>query len=356
MTRIRKAVRLGLTALVVATAIAVHAGGALAQTSSSRSMTTSGTPIDQVVHSERTNAYPSHPITLIVPFSAGGPTDLVARLLSVPMSKALNQPVIIDNRSGAGGTVAAEQVARAAPDGYTFLIHHNGMGTAPALYRKLPYDPLADFEYVSQVVDVPMSLAARKDMPAKNFDELSNYLKANASKVHLAHAGLGAVSQLCGMLLQQALGVELKSTAYPGTGPALMALMGGHVDLLCDQTTSTAPLIRTGTVKLYGVTSAERLKILPDMPTLAEQGLTDFQVVVWHGIYAPKNTPKEAIDKFGAALRLALKDPSVLDRLTQAGAVVPNDDKLTPEGLRGWLKQETDRYAPIIKAAGKFAD
>ena len=354
MTRIRKAIRLSLTALVAATA--VHTGSVLAQTYPSRSMTTSGAPLGQVVPSAQTDTYPSRPITLIVPFSAGGPTDLVARLLSVPMGKALGQPVVVENRTGKGGTIAAEQLTHAAPDGHTFLIHHNGMGTAPALYRKLPYDPLADFEYVSQVVDVPMSLVARKDLPEKTFDELRDHLKSHASKVRLAHAGLGAVSQLCSLLLEQALGVEMPATAYPGTGPAMMALMSGQVDLLCDQTTSTAPLVRTGTVKLYGVTSAQRLEILPDVPTLAEQGLQGFEVVVWHGIYAPKQTPREAIDKFGAALRVALKDPKVLERLTQAGAIVPPDDRLKPEGLQAWLKQETERYAPIIKAAGRFAD
>ena len=330
MKPIRKTLRSSLAAMVAATALC--AGSALAQN------------------------YPTRPIALIVPFSAGGPTDVVARLLSVPMSKALGQSVVVENRTGAGGTIAGTLAARATPDGYTFLIHHNGMGTAPALYRKLPYNPLTDFEYVSQVIDVPMTLVARKDMPAKNFAELRDYLKANADKINLAHAGLGAVSHLCGMLLRQALGLEFTTVPYPGTGPAMTALMGGHVDLLCDQTTSTTPFIQAGNVKLYGVTTTERVKTLPDVPTLAEQGLPGFQMVVWHGIYAPKKTPKEAIDKFGAALRVALKDPGVLEKLTQLGAIVPPDDKLTPEGLQTWLKQETDRYAPVIKAAGQFAD
>ncbi|MGM9491559.1 tripartite tricarboxylate transporter substrate-binding protein [Ideonella sp. YS5] len=300
--------------------------------------------------------YPARPVTLVVPFAAGGPTDVVARLLGAAMMKPLGQTVVIENKTGAGGTIAAAAVARAAPDGYTFLIHHNGMGTAPALYRKLSYNPLADFEYVSQVVDVPMTLVGRKDLPAKDFRELQAYVKANGDKVNLAHAGLGAVSHLCGMLLRQAIGAEVTTVPYQGTGPAMNALLGGQVDLLCDQTTSTTPFIKAGSVKLYGVTTSQRLKTLPDTPTLAEQGLAGFQVVVWHGIYAPKGTPKEAIDKFGAALRTALKDPAVVARLAELGAIIPPDDKLTPAGLQGWLQQETQRYAPVIKAAGQFAD
>ncbi len=272
------------------------------------------------------------------------------------MTKSLGQAVLIENKTGAGGTIAATSVARAKPDGYTFLIHHNGMATAPALYRKLAYNPLADFEYVSQVIDVPMTLIGRKDLPAKDFKELLAYLKANGSKVNLAHAGLGAVSHLCSVLFRQAVGVELTTVPYQGTGPAMNALLGGQVDLLCDQTTSTTPHIKAGSVKLYGVTTAARLKTLPDTPTLAEQGLKGFEMVVWHGIYAPKGTPKEAIDKFGAALKAALKDPTVAKQLAELGAVVAPDDKLTPTGLQTWLKAETDRYGPVIKAAGQFAD
>lgn len=300
--------------------------------------------------------YPQKPITLIVPFAAGGPTDVVSRLLGAQMAKTLGQPVVIENKTGAGGTVAAAHVARSAPDGYTFLIHHTGMATAPALYRKLAYNPLTDFEYVSQVIDVPMTLVARKDMPARNFAELRDHLKTNGDKVNLAHAGLGAVSHLCGMLFRQAIGTDLTTIPYQGTGPAMNALLAGQVDLLCDQTTSTTQYIKAGSVKLYGVTTGSRLKTLPEAPTLAEQGLRGFEVVVWHGVYAPKGTPKEAIDKFGAALKAALKDPAVAQRLDEMGAVVPPDAKLTPAGLQSWLAQETARYAPVIKAAGQFAD
>ena len=301
-------------------------------------------------------AYPDKPITLVVPFSAGGPTDVVARMLGAAMTRSLGQTVLIENKTGAGGTLAAQYTARATPDGYTFLIHHNGMATAPALYRKLAYNPLADFEYVAQVVDVPMTLLGRKDLPAKDLKELQAWLKSNGAKVNLAHAGLGAVSHLCGMLFRQATGTELTTIPFQGTGPAMNALLGGQVDLLCDQTTSTTQHIKAGTVKLFGVTTAERLKGMPSVPTLQEQGLKGFQVVVWHGIYAPKGTPKEAIDKFGAALRAALKDPGVAQKLAELGAVVVPESKQTPAGLQSWLSQETARYTPVIKAAGQFAD
>jgi tripartite-type tricarboxylate transporter receptor subunit TctC len=300
--------------------------------------------------------YPSKPITLVVPFAAGGPTDVVSRLLGATMTRTLGQPVVIENKVGAGGTLAATYTARANPDGYTFLIHHNGMATAPALYRKLSYNPLTDFEYVSQVIDVPMTLLGRKDIPAKDFNELRNWLKSNGDKANLAHAGIGAVSHLCGMLFRQAVGVDATTVPYSGTGPAMNALLAGHVDLLCDQTTSTTPYIKAGSVKLFGVTTASRLKTMPDAPTLAEQGLKNFEVVVWHGIYAPKGTPKEAIEKFGTALRVALKDPGVVQKLESLGAVVVPESKQTSAGLQTWLTQETTRYAPVIKAAGQFAD
>jgi len=300
--------------------------------------------------------YPTRPITLVVPFAAGGPTDVVARALSVPMAKALGQTVVVENKVGAGGTVAATQVARAAPDGYTYLLHHNGMATAPALYRKLPYNPLTDFEYVSQVVDVPMTLVARKDLPAKTFPELLTYLKSRGDKTNLAHAGLGAVSHLCGMVFRQAIGVDMTTVPYQGTGPAMAALLGGQVDLLCDQTTQTVPQIKAGSVRFYGVTTAHRIKALPDAPTLAEQGLKGFEVMVWHGVYAPKGTPKEVTEKFNAALRVALKDPNFMARMAELGAEIVPDAKLNPEGLRSWLKQEIDRWGPVIRAAGVYAD
>ena len=257
-------------------------------------------------------AFPAKPVTVVVPFSAGGPTDVVARLIGVPMGKALGQTVIIDNALGAGGTIAAAKVARAAPDGYTIFLHHMGMSTAPALYRKLSFDPLKDFEYIGQVVDVPMTLLGRKDLPANNFKELQAYVKANGNKVTLANAGLGAVSHLCGLLFMSQMGVELTTVPYKGTGPAMNDLLGGQVDLLCDQTTQTVPFIKDGRIKVYGVTTHNRLGSLPNVPTLDEQGLKGFEVKVWHGMYAPKGTPKDELEK------LALAAPNVVRTLDGA--------------------------------------
>jgi tripartite-type tricarboxylate transporter receptor subunit TctC len=301
-------------------------------------------------------SWPTRPITLVVPFAAGGPTDVVARTLGASMSKSLGQTVVIENKLGAGGTVAANYVAKAAPDGYTFFIHHNGMATAPALYRKLSFDPLKDFEFVSQAVEVPMTLLARKDFPANNLQEMITYVKANKEKINLATAGLGAVSQLCGLLFQRAIGVQLTEVPFQGTAPAMNALLGGQVDVLCDQTTQTVPQIKAGSVKLYGMTTRNRVKVLPNTPTLAEQGLKDFEVVVWHGIYAPKGTPKPIIDRMNMAVRTALKDPDVIKRMDDLGAEIVPDKTNTPEALHAWLKSEIDKYGPVIKATGKFAD
>jgi len=301
-------------------------------------------------------AYPTRNVTLVVPFAAGGPTDVVARTLAAVMGKSLGQTVVVENRTGAGGTLAANAVAKAAPDGYTVLIHHNGMATAPGLYRKLPYNPLTDFEYVGQVLDVPMTLLGRKDLPPNSGAELVGYVKANAAKLTLAHAGLGAVSQLCGMLFERALDVKLTSVPFQGTAPAMNALLGGQVDILCDQTTQTIPQIKAGNVKFFGVTTKARIKALPDAPTLHEQGLKDFEVVVWHGIYAPKGTPRPIIERMNGAVRTALKDPDVMKRMADLGAEIAPDSKLSSEGLQAWLKAEIDKWGPIIKAGGTFAD
>ena len=300
--------------------------------------------------------YPNRAITLVVPFAAGGPTDVVARTLGAAMSRTLGQTVVIENRLGAGGTIAVNSVAKANPDGYTILIHHNGMATATALYRKLPYNPLTDFEYVGQVADVPMTLLAKKDMPPDNLRDFIAYVRANKEKINLANAGLGAVSHLCGMLFQQAVGVELTTIPFQGTGPAMTALLGGQVDMLCDQTTQTIPHIKAQKVKLYGVTTKQRIAALPDAPTLDEQGLKDFEVVVWHGIYAPKGTPSEATDRVNQALRTALRDPGVASRFAELGAQIVPEAKQTPAGLRDWLKSEIDKWGPVIRKAGTFAD
>ena len=300
--------------------------------------------------------YPTRPITLIVPFAAGGPTDVVARTIGLSMGKTLGQTIVVENKLGAGGTIAANYVAKAAPDGYTIFIHHNGMATATGLYRKLPYDPMKDFEYVGQVADVPMTLLARKDFPANNLAELIKYTKLNEDKINLANAGLGAVSHLCGMMFQQAIGQKWTTVPFSGTGPAMTALLGGQVDILCDQTTQTIPHIKAEKVRLYGVTTRQRIQALPDTPTLDEQGLKDFEVLVWHGIYAPKGTPSEAIGKLNNALRVALKDPGTASRLKELGAEIVPESKQTSEGLRTWLQSEIEKWVPVIRSAGTFAD
>ena len=301
-------------------------------------------------------AWPSKTVTLVIPFAAGGPTDVMGRTLSVALTKALGQTVVVENKVGAGGTIAAGYVAKAAPDGYTFFLHHNGMASSTALYRKLAFNPLTDFEYVSQVADVPMTMLARKDFPANTFPEMMAYVKANAAKINLANAGLGAVSHLCGMLFQQALGVDLQTIPFQGTAPALNALLGGQVDVMCDQTTQTIPHIKAGSVKFYGVTTKQRIKALPDAPTLHEQGMKDFEMVVWHGVYAPKGTPAAITGRMNAALRAALKDADVMARFAELGAEIVPESKQTPEGLQSWLKSEIYRLGPLIRAAGKFAD
>lgn len=301
-------------------------------------------------------SYPTRPVTVVVPFAAGGPTDILARTLAAAMSRNLGQSVVVENTAGAGGTIGANRVAKAAPDGYTVFIHHNGMATAVGLYRKLPYDPMADFEYVGLIADVPMTLLGRKNLPPNNLAELIAWLKANREKATLANAGLGAVSHLCGMLFQKAIGVDLTTVPYKGTGPAMTDLLGGQVDVLCDQTTQTLPQINAGNVKLYGVTAPSRIGSLPNAPTLAESGLKDFQVVVWHGLYLPKGTPKAVNDRLNAALQAALKEPDVRKRLSELGADIVPPERQTSEGLRNWLKAEIDKWTPIIRSAGVYAD
>ncbi len=305
---------------------------------------------------EGDTAYPTRPVTLVVPFSAGGPTDVLARTLAGPMAQTLGQSVVVENKPGAGGTIAAGYVARAHPDGYTLLIHHTGMATSKALYKSLTYDPLTSFEFVGQVVDVPMTLVGRQGLPPNTLQELIAYTKANRATLNFAQAGAGSVSHLCAMLLQQALGVELTTVQFQGTAPALVALVGGHVDLLCDQTTQTIPHIKGGRVKLYGGTARARIASLPDAPTLEEGGLSGFEVVVWHGIYAPKGTPRAALDKVNAALRAALKDPAVSQRLVELGAQIVSESQQTPSGLHDRLAAEIDRWTPIIRSAGVSAD
>jgi tripartite-type tricarboxylate transporter receptor subunit TctC len=297
------------------------------------------------------NAWPTKSISLIVPFAAGGPTDSVARLISVPMGQALGQTVVVENVPGAGGTIASTKVARAAPDGYTIYLHHMGMATANALYDKLPYDPMTSFEYIGQVADVPMVLLGKKSLPANNFKELEAYIKANGSKVTMANAGPGAVSQLCGLLFQSRMGVKLTNVPYKGTGPALTDLLGGQVDLLCDQTTQTIPYIKDGSVKAFGTTTLKRLPAIPNVPTLDEQGLKGFEVKVWHGLYTPKGVPKPILDKLNAALKKSLTSPDVKKRLEDANIDIVSVAKISENGLKTHLDAEINKWGPIIRKA-----
>jgi len=300
--------------------------------------------------------YPTKVITIVVPFAAGGPTDTLARLIAVPMSKTLKQQVIVENVVGAGGTIAANRVAKASPDGYTLLLHHIGHSTAPALYRNLPYDAIKDFEPIGLVNEVPMTLVAKKDFPPKDLKELISYVKGNKDKINLANAGVGAASHLCGMLFMSAIQTELTTVPYNGTGPAMNDLLGGQVDLMCDQTTNTTSQIKAEKIKVYGVTTLKRMATLPGVPTLDEAGLKGFEVDVWHGVYAPKATPKPAIDKLTNALQDALKDSNVKQRFSELGAEPVGLDRATPHALEKHLKAEIDKWSPIIKKAGVYAE
>ena len=280
----------------------------------------------------------------------------MARLLGVAMGKSLKTQILVENVGGAGGTIGAARVAKAPPDGYTILLHHIGQATAPALYRKLPYDTIGDFEPVGLVNEVPMTLVARKDLPPNDLRELITYVKANKDKVSYANAGLGAASHLCGMLFMSAIDTDLTTVPYKGTGPAMNDLLGGQVDFMCDQTTNTTSQIKAGKIKVYGVTTKTRVPSLPDVPTMHEAGLPNFEVTVWHALYAPKGTPKPIVDKLVRALQDALRDPTVKQRFAELGAEPVAESRATPEALRAHLKAEIDKWAPIIKKAGVFAD
>jgi tripartite-type tricarboxylate transporter receptor subunit TctC len=300
--------------------------------------------------------YPTKPIVVVVPFAAGGPTDTLGRHLGQLMTKTLKQQVLIDNTVGAGGTIAVNKVAKAKPDGYMILLHHIGMSTAPALYRRLPFNPLTDFEYIGQVADVPMTVIAKKNLPPDNFKDFIPYIRQNKAKLNLGNAGLGAASHLCGLLLMTALQTDVQTIPFNGTGPAIAALLGGQIDFMCDQTTNTTGQILSGGVKVYGVTSSTRVPSLPFVPTLAEQGLKNFEVVVWHGLYAPKGTPKPVLDRVNASLRAALQDPSFKEALAKLGSTPVPLEKATPQALQTHLKAEIEKWSPIIKKAGVYAD
>ena len=304
-------------------------------------------------------AYPEKPITIVVPFAAGGPTDKVARDLAVVLAKGLNnQTVIIENVGGAGGTLGAAKVAKANADGYTLLLHHIGMATSPALYRNMPYKTLDDFEYLGMVNEVPMTLIGRPSLPANNFAELRTWISANKGKINLANAGLGAASHLCGLLLQQSMAVDMTTVPYKGTAPAMTDLLGSQVDLMCDQTTNTTSQIEAGKVKAFAVTTLKPLTTpaLSKLPTLDSQGLKGFNVSIWHGMYAPKGTPKAVVDQVNAALRIALKDADFIKRQEALGAVVITDGRLNPAEHKKFVEAEINKWGPAIKAAGQYAD
>ncbi|ASY65216.1 Tricarboxylate transport protein TctC (plasmid) [Sinorhizobium sojae CCBAU 05684] len=300
--------------------------------------------------------YPERTITMVVPFSAGGPTDTVARLVAESMSKDLGQQIIVENVGGAGGTLGAGRVAEAEPDGYTLLLYHIGMATSATLYRNLAYDTLNAFEYVGLVTDVPMTIVARKDFEPTDLQGLIDYVKANKDTVTVANAGIGAASHLCGMLLMDAIETQLTTVPYKGTGPAMTDLLGGQVDIMCDQTTNTTKQIQGGTIKAYAVTSPERLAIFPDLPTASEAGLPGFEIGIWHGIYAPKGTPAEITARLSESLQKALKDENVIARFAELGTEPSSEAEATPEALKGKLESEIARWKPVIEAAGQYAD
>lgn len=296
--------------------------------------------------------YPDGTITFVVPFSAGGPTDTVTRLIAEPMSEALGQQIVVQNIEGAGGTVAAGEVAEAEPDGYTVLMHHIGMSTAPALYADLPYDPITDFKPIGLVTEVPMTIIARSDFEPDTLEELVAYVTENADSVTYANAGRGAASHLCGLLFMDAIGVTLTEVPYEGTGPALTDLVGGQVDFMCDQTTNTTGQIQGGEVKAYAVTTPDRVESLPDLPTTEEAGLPEVQVGVWHGLYVPAETPDAVVAVLTEALQAALTDQNVIDQLALLGAAPVSADRATPESHAEHLQAQTDLWGPIIEAAG----
>jgi len=299
-------------------------------------------------------AYPDKPITLVVPFSAGGPTDKIARDLAEALRKPLGQTVIVDNTAGAGGTLGTARVLRAPADGYTLLVHHIGLATAPALYKNLAYKN-EQLEFLGLINEAPSTLIGKQALPATNFAELRKYIAANGGKINLANAGVGSASHLCSLLLQNALKSDMVFVPYKGTGPAMNDLLGGQVDLMCEQATNSTPQIEARKVKAFGVTSARRMTTVPalaSLPTLAESGLPGFDFSVWHGLYAPRGTPPEVLEKINAALRSALKDPELVKRQEALGITVVSDGRLAPAEHRKFFESEVARWTKAIREAG----
>ncbi|MBY5763095.1 tripartite tricarboxylate transporter substrate binding protein BugD [Rhizobium leguminosarum] len=300
--------------------------------------------------------YPERNIFMVVPYAAGGPTDTIARLTADAMSKAIGQQILVENVAGAGGTIGARRVADSEPDGYTILVHHIGMATAPALYRQLPYKPTEAFEPIGLVSDAAMTVIARNEFPPVTFQELIAYIKQNGTKVTYAHAGIGAASHLCGTLFMATIGTQMTTVPYKGNGPIMTDLIGGQIDMTCDQATNTVGPISQKQVKAYAITGEERADTLPDLPTTTEAGLPEFKLGVWHGLYAPKGTQKEVVDKLTSALQAAVEDASLKERFGQIATMPATKEQATQEALRIKLDTEIKRWDPIIKAAGQFAD
>ena len=300
--------------------------------------------------------YPTQPITVLVPHAAGGPTDTVARLIAESMTQTLGQQLLVENAGGAGSTVGTARAARAEPDGYTLLLNHVAQASSATLYRKLSYDPDGAFDGIGRITDVPMTIVARADFEAETIGELIEYIRANKDTVTYAHAGVGSASHLCGMLFMDAIDVPLTTVPYKGTGPAMTDLLGGQVDVMCDQTTNTVNQIKTGKIKGYAVTTKDRLAVLPDLPTLDESGFPGFEMTVWHGLYAPAGTPKEIIEKLSSALQVAVQDPKVIERFADLGTVPVPPDQATPAAMDQLLQAEIVKWKPIIEAAGVYAD
>ena len=305
----------------------------------------------------------SRPITFVVPFAAGGPTDRVARDLAEAMRKTMGNGAnfVVENVNGAGGTIGAAKVSKATPDGHTLLLHHIGMAAAPGLYRKLPYKPLEDFEYLGMINEVPMTIIGKPQLPANNYRDFENYIRTNAGKLNIAHAGLGSASHLCGLMWQAAVNAKEAMTTIPfsGTAPAMNALVGGQVDMMCDQTTNTTGQLEAGRVKAFAVTTAKPLsntKLLKDYPTLQEMGLKGFDLTIWHGLYAPKGTPPAVLSQLNTALKLALKDPDFIKKQDTLGAVVVTDKRVEPAVHKAYVTSEINKLKIVIDAAGKYAD
>jgi len=300
--------------------------------------------------------YPTRPITMIIPFAAGGPTDTVGRLIAQVMGNDLGQPMVVENVGGAGGTLGAQRVAQARPDGYTVLLHHIGMSTIPTLYRRLAYDPVNGFETVGLVTEVPMTLVARRNFPANNLAEMVQVIRRERDRINLANAGVGAASHLCGLLFQKALDTGVTTVPYRGTGPAMNDLVAGTVDVMCDQTTNTVEQIRAGTIRGFAVTTPARVGALPDMPTAAEAGLPGFEVSVWHGLYAPRATPAPIVERLNRALVVALRDETIARRFGDLGTEPVPVARATPQVHREFWQADVAKWRPLIQAAGQFAD